>query len=290
MIKASLNDGFVCLPDFHMGRAIVASIHSLDMPADNNPNAFQLLIDTQEREGKIELLETENTITALQDVYALIQVPKKGEYYTLQNTNTNRVLKAMAELVTYYYGLTSYERLAAEQTSGLACYEPANSTLTGKDVLDGAAASKKFAVGLAGIMGVDILADGSLNLIGQIANSCSIALPYAGFAAILIVGAGAAAAVMKDINRMQRTDFESARMVVVEIYDNIQREALERFDIFSNQVRDRIEDNLADLGGGRKTIVANYNAKVEVNILMDLLSEITEEYLQSRYDGTFFSS
>ena len=25
MIKASLNDGFVCLPDFHMGRAIVAS-------------------------------------------------------------------------------------------------------------------------------------------------------------------------------------------------------------------------------------------------------------------------
>ena len=283
MIKASLNDGFVCLPDFHMGRAIAASIHSLDMPADNNPNAFQLLIDTQEREGKIELLETENTITALQDVYALIQVPKKGEYYTLQNSNTNRVLKAMAELVTYYYGLTSYERLAAEQTSGLTCYEPANSTLTSKDILDGAAASKKFAVGLAGIMGVDILADGSLNLISQIANSCSIALPYAGFAAILIVGAGAAAAVIKDINRMQRADVESARMAINGIYDHIQQEALDSFDYFTNMIRERIEENLADLSGVNKVMATYYNAKVEVNNLLDILDKITKDYIEDSH-------
>lgn len=180
--------------------------------------------------------------------------------------------------------------MSCRKTAGLAFYEPAKSNLKGSDVLEGAESSKKFALGVAGIMGVDLLADGSVNLISQIATSCSVALPYAAAAAVLIVGAGGASAVMKDINRMQRTDFESARMVVVEIYDNIQREALERFDIFSNQVRDRIEDNLADLGGGRKTIVANYNAKVEVNILMDLLSEITEEYLQSRNVGTFFSS
>lgn len=291
MIKASLKEGDVCLPDKYLGIAISRSIHIIESPQNNKPNQLQLLVDIVEKDGQLILIDSENTKSAISDVCSLIQLPNKNsEHYTIQNANPKRVLKAIAELSTYYYGLKSYDCLA-EKTAGLAFYEPAKSNLKGSDVLEGAESSKKFALGVAGIMGVDLLADGSVNLISQIATSCSVALPYAAAAAVLIVGAGGASAVMKDINRMQRTDFESARMVVVEIYDNIQREALERFDIFSNQVRDRIEDNLADLGGGRKTIVANYNAKVEVNILMDLLSEITEEYLsQSRNVGTFFSS
>ena len=290
MIKASLKEGNVCLPDKYLGNAISRSIHSIESPSHKSPNALQLLVDIDEKDGKSILIESEDTKSAISDVCSLIQVPdKNAEHYPIQNTNPNRVLKAIAEVSTYYYGLTSYERLA-EKTAGLAYYEPAKSNLKGIDVIEGAESSKKFALGVAGIMGVDIVADGSLNLISQLATSCSIALPYAAAAAVVIVGSGAATAIMKDINRMQRADFESAKMVVNEIYDNIHREALERFDIFTNMVRERIEDNLADLGGGRKIIVTNYNAKVEVNILIDLISEITEEYLLDAHNvESYFS-
>lgn len=278
MIKASLKNGMVCLPDKYMGKAIFASIHSLDTPTEGSPSAFRRLIDTQDKGGQIVLAETEKTKKALQDVYALVQLPQQGERYVLQNKAPEIILKAVAELVTYYYGLTSYDRLAAERSSGLAYYEPAKSQLTTNDVLQGAESSKKFALGLAGMMGVDIIADGSLNMISQLA--ASIALPYVDIAAILIVGAGAAAAVMKDINRMQRADLESARMTVNGIYDSIQQEALERFDIFTGMVRERIEENLADLGRTNQRMVTYYNAKVEVNNLLDILDNITRDYTE----------
>ena len=79
-------------------------------------------------------------------------------------------------------------------------------------------------------------------------------------------------------------------MKILSLYENIQREALERYDNFTNQVRERIEDNLADLGGGRKTTVTVYNAKVEVNNLLDVLDDITKEYLATSHGiGTYFS-
>lgn len=290
IIKASLKEGDVCLPDKYLGEAISHSIRSIETPSSKSPNALQLLVDIDEKDGKSLLVDSETTKSVISDVCSLIQVPdKNAEHYTIQNPNPKRVLKAVAEVSTYYYGLTSYEHLA-EKTTSLAYYEPAIPNLKGSDVLEGAESSKKFALGVAGIMGVDMVTDGSLNLISQIATSCSIALPYAAAAAVMIVGAGAATAVMKDINRMRRTDFESAKMVVTEIYDNIQQEALERFDNFTKQVRDRIEENLEDLSGGNKIILTNYNAKVEVNILMDLISEITEEYLLDTHNvGSFFS-
>ena len=139
-------------------------------------------------------------------------------------------------------------------------------------------------------MGVDILGDGSLNLISQIATSCGVSLPIAGSAAVLIVGIGALQAVVKDINRMQRADVESARMTVLSIYDNIQQETLERFDNFTNEVRDRIEDNLADLGGERNKIITIYNATVETRNLLDFLDDITKDYReQSHGIGSFIS-
>ncbi len=279
MIKTSLNDGENCLPDLYLGNAIQKSIRFIDTPKNNNPNALHLLVDTEETDNKTALIKSEDTKAAINDICALVLVPnKKSERYLIQSPNPNRVLKAVAEIVTYYYGLKSYDSLA-DKTTGLASYEPANLDSIGDDILRGADSSKKFAVGLAGVMGVDILGDGTLNLISQIATSCSVSLPVAGAAAVLVVGAGAVTAVLKDINRMQRADFESAKMAVYSIYDNIKRETLERFDIFTNEVRDRIEDNLADLGGGNKIVVTIYNAKVVVNNLLDILDSITKEYL-----------
>ncbi len=290
IIKSSLKDGEICLPDLYLGYAFQETKKFLDQPQNSNPNALQLLVDTEETEdNKTTLILSNDTQNAIDDVCALIEVPKKNEQHReIKSSNPNRLLKAVAEIATYYYGFTSYNSLA--KTVELASYEPAKSHLTGDDIIKEADSSKKFAVGLAGVMGVDILGDGSLNLISQIAASCGVSLPIAGAAAVLIVGAGTLSAIMNDINRMQRADFESAKMTVLSIYDNIQREALERFDYFTNEVRDRIEDNLADLGGERKNIITIYNAKVEVNNLLDFLNDITKDYLEQSYDIGSFNS
>ena len=277
MIEESLKDGRASLPDLHLGTALSKSIHSMEPQANGKPNAFQLLIDTQEVEGKVVLAETENTLTAFQDVIALVQISKKGEHYALQNSSPERVLKAVAELSCYYFGLASYDQLA-EHTSGLVPYVPSNSTLTTKQVLEGAESSKKFALGLVGLAGVDFLYDGSLDLASLI-----IADPFLGLVGSLVAGVGAAIAVMKDINRMQRADVESARMAINGIYDNIQQRALDRFDNFTGLVRERIEENLADLGRTNQRMVTYYNAKVEVNNLLDLLDNITSDYLKESH-------
>ena len=290
IISSSLKDGEISLPDKYLGESFRETIKYLDEPQNNNPNALQLLVDTKEIEDKTyTLILSNNTQDVIDDVCALIEVPKKNEERReIKSKNPDRLLRAVAEIATYYYGISSYECLA--KSSGLASYEPAKAHITGDDIIKGADSSKKFAVGLAGVMGVDILGDGSLNLISQIATSCGVSLPIAGSAAVLIVGIGALQAVVKDINRMQRADVESARMTVLSIYDNIQQETLERFDNFTNEVRDRIEDNLADLGGERNKIITIYNATVETRNLLDFLDDITKDYReQSHGIGSFIS-
>ena len=61
-------------------------------------------------------------------------------------------------------------------------------------------------------------------------------------------------------------------------------------DTFTNDVRERIEDNLADLGGERKNIITIYNATVEINNLLEFLDDITKDYReQSHGIGSFIS-
>lgn len=57
---------------------------------------------------------------------------------------------------------------------------------------------------------------------------------------------------MKDLNRMQREDFQSARLAVNGVYDDLKIYALRRFDIYMEKIRDRIEDNLTELSGDGK--------------------------------------
>lgn len=287
MIESSLYKDSYCLPDLYMGRAISNSIRSLDKPKSDQSNTLQVLLDKEEKEGKQILLNTEDNKKVFSDVCELISIPQKNiRRYTLQCENSSQIMQVIAEIATYYYGLMEYGKLSEVGTSGLPYYEPAESTITGDDVIEGAKSSKKFAIGLAGVMGVDILADGSLNLISQIATSCSIALPYAALGAVLIVGAGAASVVIKDINRMQRADFESGKMAINGIYDNIKKAQLDRFDDFARRVRSRIESNLEDLGGENKSIITILNAKMEVNNLLDFLDLITNDYLQKSHDIT----
>lgn len=88
---------------------------------------------------------------------------------------------------------------------------------------------------------------------------------------------------MKDLNRMQREDFQSARLDVNGVYDDLKIDALRKFDIYMERIRDRIEDNLTELSGDGKKVIVEHNAKVEVNNALNLLDKISDRHTGDVY-------
>lgn len=282
MVEKSLKyNGDCYLPDKHLGLALQRSLIALDQPEDRTD--MSRLIDTKKEDGKtLLLIDGEKTQAMEGDISNLLADKSQTKVnYALQSTNPKKVLGAVVEIGTYYYSLESYNKVA--ESTGLSYYEPSQTQLVPDKVIDGAKSSKKFVTGMAGIMGIDLIGDGSINMVSQIAESLGVAAPVAGAAAIAIIGAGAASVVMKDLNRMQREDFLSARLAVNGVYDDLKIDALKKFDTYMEKLRDRIEDNLAELSGDGKKVIVEYNAKVEINNALNLLDKISERHAGDVY-------
>lgn len=282
MVEKSLKyNGDCYLPDKHLGLALQRSLIALDQPEDRTD--MSRLIDTKTEDGKTLLLtDGEKTQAMAGDICSLLADNSQSKVsYALQSTSPKKVLGAVAEISTYYYSLVSYNEVA--ESTGLSYYEPSQTQLIPDKVIDGAKSSKKFVAGMAGMMGIDLIGDGSINMVSQIAASLGVAAPVAGAAAIAIIGAGAVSVVMKDLNRMQREDFQSARLAVNGVYDDLKIDALRKFDIYMERIRDRIEDNLTELSGDGKKVIVEYNAKVEVNNALNLLDKISERHTGDVY-------
>lgn len=282
IVQKSLQyNGNCYLPDKHLGLALQRSLTGLDQPEDKTD--LSRLIDTKKENGRTLLLtDSEKTKAMAGDICNLLaDNSQKQVNYALQSKSPKKVLGAVVELSTYYYSLVSYNEVA--ESTGLSYYEPSQTQLVPDKVIDGAKSSKKFAVGMAGMMGIDLIGDGSINMVSQIAASLGVAAPVAGAAAIAIIGAGAASVVMKDLNRMQRDDFQSARLAVNGIYDDLKIDALRKFDIYMERIRDRIEDNLTELSGDGKKVIVEHNAKVEVNNALNLLDKISDRHTGDVY-------
>lgn len=282
MVEKSLKyNGDCYLPDKYLGLALQRSLIALDQPEDRTD--MSRLIDTKKEDGKTLLLtDGEKTQAMAGDICSLLADNSQSKVsYALQSTNPKKVLGAVAEISTYYYSLVSYNEVA--ESTGLSYYEPSQTQLIPDKVIDGAKSSKKFVAGMAGMMGIDLIGDGSINMVSQIAASLGVAVPVAGVAAIAIIGAGAVSVVMKDLNRMQREDFQSARLAVNGVYDDLKIDALRKFDIYMEIIRDRIEDNLTELSGDGKKVIVEYNAKVEINNALNLLDKISERHAGDVY-------
>lgn len=282
MVEKSLKyNGDCYLPDKHLGLALQRSLIALDQPEDRTD--MSRLIDTKKEDGKTLLLtDGEKTQAMAGDIRNLLADNSQTKVnYVLQSTSPKKVLGAVVELGTYYYSLISHDEVA--ESTGLSYYEPSQTQLVSDKVIEGAKSSKKFVVGMAGMMGIDLIGDGSINMVSQIAASLGIAAPVAGAAAIAIIGAGATSVVMKDLNRMQREDFQSARLAVNGVYDDLKIDALKKFDTYMERLRDRIEDNLTELSGDGKKVIVEYNAKVEINNALNLLDKISERHAGDAY-------
>lgn len=282
MVEKSLKyNGDCYLPDKHLGLALQRSLIALDQPEDRTD--MSRLIDTKKEDGKtLLLIDGEKTQAMEGDISNLLADKSQTKVnYALQSTNPKKVLGAVVEIGTYYYSLESYNKVA--ESTGLSYYEPSQTQLVPDKVIDGAKSSKKFVAGMAGIMGIDLIGDGSINMVSQIAESLGVAAPVAGAAAIAIIGAGATSVVMKDLNRMQREDFQSARLAVNGVYDDLKIDALKKFDTYMEKLRDRIEDNLTELSGDGKKVIVEYNAKVEIYNALNLLDKISERHAGDVY-------
>ena len=282
MVEKSLKDNGDCyLPDKHLGLALQRSLTALDQPESGT--VISRLIDKKEEDGKKLLLtDGENTQNMFNNICSLLADNSQNEVYCgLNEKNYKKILGAVVEISTYYYSLVSYNEVA--ESTGLSYYEPSQTQLVPDKVIDGAKSSKKFVAGMAGMMGIDLIGDGSINMVSQIAASLGVAAPVAGAVAIAIIGAGATSVVMKDLNRMQRDDFQSARIAVNSIYDDLKIDALKKFDTYMERIKDRIEDNLTELSGDGKKVIVEYNAKVEINNALNLLDKISERHAGDVY-------
>lgn len=282
MVQKSLQyDGNRYLPDKYLGLALRRSLISLDQPEDRTD--LSRLIDTKkDAEKTLLLVDGEKTQAMTRDICNLLADNSQGKVnYSLQSKNPKKLLGAVAEISTYYYSLVSYNEVA--ESTGLSYYEPSQTKLVPDNVIEGAKSSKKFIAGMAGIMGIDLIGDGSINMVSQIAASLGVAAPVAGAAAIAIIGAGAASVVMKDLNRMQREDFQSARLAVNGVYDDLKLEALDKYDFYMSKVRDRLEDNITELSGDGRKILVEHNAKIAINNALDLLEKFSDKYAGDVY-------
>ena len=205
------------IPNQHIGLAMKKCLITLDSPKEERTNLGRL-IDSKTDNNQVVLLNNEHNTMIFEDIsHVLSDYSTTKEHYSIKCENPKRLMGAVAEVGTYYYGLQVYNSIA--EIANLPYYSPAKPSINADKVLQGANASKTFVAGLAGIMGVDLLGDGTLNMVSQIAASLGIAAPVAGAIAIGIVAVGGVTVVIKDMNKMQREDFLSARLTVNSIYD-----------------------------------------------------------------------
>ncbi len=152
----------------------------------------------------------------------------------------------------------------------------------------------KIGVGFTGVMGyIDWADDGKINNISKIVDLVkskpAIFRAVTGMATgVAGVAAGVAALVKvaditKDINRMEREDYYTALDSLNAIYYNVESGILDSYDYCMEKIKERIEDNLAELDGNRKKTGILYNAKVGIDKALDLLDKITNEANRNAY-------
>lgn len=282
MVVSSLNDESGNLrADQQIVNALEDSLSQWER--DGNSNAGWLIETTENDRGEIELIAGEDLEAMSAYVTALLAPRKKGDKLEeISYDNPKKLMGALTEFGTYYFGIMYYDRFA-ENTHVENYYQPSFSELKLDRIVEGGKSSKRFAAGMLGIMGIDILGDGTLDMVSQMAVQFGVALPVATMASVCIVGTGALSVVSKDINRMVREDCAAAKMTVNNIYDDIVKNVLDDYDVCMQRIREKIEENLDDLGRDGKKIMNVYNAKVEVNNALDMLDRMYSEYLGGAY-------
>ena len=276
LVQKALMEGYmngeVLLADKYLGNAICQYMLDCEATTYSSCLLAEVLKDEitdnnlfavdKDKNDKIEALinDTRNLLAVHND---------DGNMKPLECENTVDLLGTIAVLGTYYYCARTYYTIA--KGVPLNVYEPAQfenapaDYKIGQDIIGGMKETTKFAIGAAGVLGVDVAADGAVNLIPAVAEALGMSVPVAGAIIAAIAGAGAVKAIITDINKIQREDFFSCKNAVFNAYDSLLANELECYDDYMMQIRDRIEDNLNKLYGVGKKSVDIINAHIEAD-------------------------
>lgn len=262
----------VYLPDIYVANAFRRTIRLFE----TTKNEISRLIKVEDNSGFKQIIpDDELSKSTIKDVCTLLSTD--GTPQCLVSNNQKRVVEAIAETMLYYYGIVTYESIA-DKIQGIEPYNPDQMKyLNGQNFDDGCACAKKFTAGLAGVMGVDLVGDGSINFVSQIATSMGISTPVVGAAAVVLVTAGTAVSVWRDIVKMQRDQLTDAQNTVFSIYAGIKEDILKRLDNYAERVKDNIVRNLEELSSKKKMITNEYNVRLHVDRALDLIEKLKIE-------------
>ena len=141
----------------------------------------------------------------------------------------------------------------------------------------------KFAVGLGGMAGMDMLGDATINMIPQIAASFGVSVPVVGAVAMALIAGGSGIAALRDLYGVQCENLRRANTAIDSIYTALKEEELKRFDKQMARLRDTIQNNLEDRNGDVKKPMKAYNAKAQVDAALELLQTISARSREALY-------
>lgn len=142
---------------------------------------------------------------------------------------------------------------------------------------------RKFAVGLSGMAGMDLLGDATINMIPQIAASFGVSNPIVGIPAMALIVSGGAVAALRDLSGVQCENLKRANTAIDSIYTALKEEELKRFDKQMARLRDTIQNNLEERNGDVKKPMKAYNAKAQVDAALELLQTVSGRAREALY-------
>lgn len=142
---------------------------------------------------------------------------------------------------------------------------------------------RKFAVGLSGMAGMDLLGDATINMIPQIAASFGVSNPVVGIPAMALIVSGGAVAALRDLSGVQCENLKRANTAIDSVYTALKEEELKRFDKQMARLRDTIQNNLEERNGDVKKPMKAYNAKAQVDAALELLQTVSGRAREALY-------
>lgn len=142
---------------------------------------------------------------------------------------------------------------------------------------------RKFAVGLGGMAGMDLLGDATINMIPQIAASFGVSVPVVGAVAMALIAGGSGIAALRDLSGVQCENLRRANSAIDSVYTALKEEELKRFDRQMGRLRDTIQNNLEDRNGDVKKPMKAYNAKAQVDAALELLQTVSARSREALY-------
>ena len=225
----------------------------------------------------------ERAALILQDATTILALRKiDGKLPELQSQNAKKLMKVIAESATQYFGLYMADRMYDCIKDDTARHEMEQSGLQFAELKGSISDTKKFGIGVLGIAGADLLGDGVLDLIPTLASTLHIPLAVANAAAATVGLLGMAAAVIRDGNRMEMTEYRENLSVINNVYQEQRKKCLDCYDEYMDAIKIKICEYLEATNGTNKAAVCRQNARTVLTNIEEMLDHMLENVEDDR--------